>query len=311
MKKSTFTVAVRRPFRFDLTAMLMRRRSQNRISHWDGRRYQRVIAIGDTPVRITASQGGTANSPQLDVTLESYAELTLDQQIEVQLITQKMFGVSADLQSLSDKVSQDPAVWKMVGQYLGVKPTRFPTIFEAIVTAVACQRTTLETGIELLNRLAETYGMTFNDGVELMHAFPRPEDLTGVTEAELYQLGFGTRKARAIMAIADKIASGKCRPELLELMSESEAYESLRKLPGVSRWAAEYVMIRGLGMLDVFPADDPRAKSYLRQMYNLNDSDYDEVKLLSSAWHPYEGYVYFLLLLEWFRRNGVAMSSSK
>jgi DNA-3-methyladenine glycosylase II len=65
-------------------------------------------------------------------------------------------------------------------------------------------------------------------------------------------------------------------------------------------------MIRGLGMLDVFPADDPLATGYLRQMLKLTRKPaYEDVKLLARAWHPYEGFVYLHLLLEWFRNGGL------
>ncbi len=306
MTKTTYSVIVRRPFRFDLTAMIMRRRTNNKISRWDGQRYQRVLIIGGTPVRITVSQGGTPNKPRLVTTLESNVDLSLEQQVEAQLITQKMFGVSVDVQAFSEQVAQDPVMWNMAGHFLGVKPTRFPTVFEALVTAITCQRTSLDAGIELLNHITETYGLAFNDGDDVMHGFPRSEDLVNVTEIDLGKLGFGTRKARAILTLSAGIENGTIKLEQLELMSNSDAFAYLRKQPGVSRWAAEYTMIRGLGMLDVFPADDPLATGYLRQMLKLTRKPaYEDVKLLARAWHPYEGFVYLHLLLEWFRNGGL------
>lgn len=306
MTKTTYSIAVRKPFRFDLTALIMRRRSNNKISRWDGHRYQRVLVIGDTPVRITVSQAGTPNNPRLVTTLESNLELSFDQQVEAQLITQKMFGISVDVQSFSDQVAQDPAMWNMAGHFLGVKPTRFPTVYEALITAITCQNMSLDAGIELLNKISAAYGLAFHEGDDVMHAFPRPEDLSKVTEIDLSKLGFGTRKARAILALTTAIEKGSISLEQLELMSNEEAFVYLRKLPGVSRWAAEYVMVRGLGRLDVFPADDKLATGYLRQMLKLaRKPDYEDVKLLASTWHPYEGFVYMHLLLEWFRNGGL------
>lgn len=306
MTKTTYSIAVRRPFRFDLTAMMMRRRNNNKVSRWDGRCYQRVLAIGDMPVHISASQGGTPNNPRLNITLESMYELSFDHQVEAQLTTQKMFGISVDVRSFSDQVAQDPVMWNMAGHFLGVKPTRFPTVFEALITAVTCQHTSLDAGIELLNKLTISYGLAFTNGKEIMNAFPRPEDLVNVTEIDLHKLGFGTRKAHAIMALTAAIEKGTVNLEQLELMSNEEAFAYLRKIPGVSRWAAEYVMVRGLGMLDVFPADDQLAAGYLRKMLKLpRMPEYEDVKLLASTWHPYEGFVYLHLLLEWFRNGGL------
>jgi DNA-3-methyladenine glycosylase II len=305
MTKATFSIAVRRPFRIDLTALVLRRRNQNTISHWDGHSFQRVLAIGDTPVRITATQGGSENSPRLLTTLESYHELTLDQQIEAQLLTQKMFGVTTDIQSFCNQVSQDPVVWKLVGDYLGVKPTRFPTVFEALISSVTCQNIKFEVGIELLNNLSEQYGLPYNDGVETMYTFPRPEDLADATDASLRELGYGMRKAHEIVSLTKGVLTGSINLDQLELESNDDAFRCLMKLPGVSRWAAEYTMVRGLGRLDVFPGDDKRAADTLQRILELKDvPSYDEVKLLSAAWHPYEGLVYFHLLLDKFRRSG-------
>lgn len=305
MIKATFSIAVRRPFRIDLTALVLRRRNQNTISHWDGHSYQRVLAIGDTPVRITASQGGTENSPRLITTIESYYELTLDQQIEAQLMTQKMFGVSTDIESFCNQVSKDPIVWKLVGDYLGVKPTRFPTVFEALISSVTCQNIKFEVGIELLNNLSEMYGIPYIDDVEVMHAFPRPEDLLDATDASLRELGYGMRKAHEIVALTQGVLAGSINLDQLELADNDEAFKYLMRLPGVSRWAAEYTMVRGLGRLDVFPGDDIRAADSLQRILELkNRPDYEEVKLLSSAWHPFEGLVYFHLLLDKFQRSG-------
>lgn len=305
MTKATFSIAVRRPFRIDLTALVLRRRNQNTISNWDGHSFQRVLAIDDTPVRIIATQGGTENNPRLLTTLESYHELSLDQQIEAQLLTQKMFGVTTDMQPFCNQVSKDPVVWKLVGDYLGVKPTRFPTVFEALISSVTCQNIKFEVGIELLNNLSEQYGLPYDDGIEKMHAFPRPEDLLDATDASLRELGYGMRKAHEIIALTKGLLTGSINLDQLELASNDDAFRYLMKLPGVSRWAAEYTMVRGLGRLDVIPGDDKRAADTLQRILELkNIPNYDEVKLLSTAWHPYEGLVYFHLLLDRFRRSG-------
>ena len=39
-----------------------------------------------------------------------------------------------------------------------VKPPRFPTLFECLVNAIACQQVTLTLGMRLLNQLAEACG---------------------------------------------------------------------------------------------------------------------------------------------------------
>lgn len=305
MYKATFSNAVARPFRLDLTAWLMRRRAQNTISQWDGHTFQRVFVIDGVPVKVLVNQGGTQNGPQLLITLQSRTMLTFDQQVEAQLLTQKMLGVTVDLRLFNEQIVQDPVVWSLVGKFVGVRPTRFPTLFEALISAVVCQEASRGVGILILNRLVEQYGLAFKDSGVTMHAFPRPEDLLGVPVVELRQLGLSSSQAQTIVTLTAGVTRGGITLEQLELASNEEAIRYLGTLHGLSRWAIEYILVRGLGRLDVFPADDGNAAGKLRQLLALKTKpDYEKLKLLATAWHPYEGLVYMHLLLDKLSTNG-------
>ncbi len=76
-------------------------------------------------------------------------------------------------------------------------------------------------------------------------------------------LGFSCSKARSLLSLSREIAAGQFHPEQLQdLDNESSVQESL-KLRGVGRWTAEYVLLRGLGRLDMFPGDDVGARNRL------------------------------------------------
>ena len=75
--------------------------------------------------------------------------------------------------------------------------------------------------------------------------------------------------------------------------------ERLTSLRGIGRWTAEYVLLRGLGRLHIFPGDDIGAHNKLRHLFGIDAPlDYDAVQQLVARWHPYAGVVYFHLLLE-------------
>jgi DNA-3-methyladenine glycosylase II len=74
---------------------------------------------------------------------------------------------------------------------------------------------------------------------------------------------------------------------------------SLLELRGVGRWTAEYVLLRGLKPLDVFPGDDVGARNRLAKWLQRNEPlDYDGVARVTRNWEPYAGVVYFHMLLE-------------
>jgi DNA-3-methyladenine glycosylase II len=69
-------------------------------------------------------------------------------------------------------------------------------------------------------------------------------------------------------------------------------------LRGVGRWPSEYVLLRGLGRLHVFPGDDVGARNNLQRWLGLLEPpDYDGVRRVLAKWAPFQGLVYLHLLL--------------
>jgi DNA-3-methyladenine glycosylase II len=315
------------PFRLDFTVWALRRRKTNIVDLWDGSKYTRVIAYnGDDPLKITIGQQGTINHPQLIVALQSKnggEEITAaNVQKDVGRIIQKMLGLDRDLTSFYTlaKNNKDDLLVSLGQQYLGVKPPCFPSIFETLINAIACQQVTLDLGILMLNRLAENFGVEFEDEDDdgggdgeatPLHAFPRPEDLADVSEQDLRKLGFSRQKARAIrelamICVADNNDNNEVQLDNLGGMSNEQIVEQLSAIRGIGRWSAEYALLRGFGRIDSFPGDDIGAQNNLKQLFHLDKKpDYAEVKKLTSRWHPYEGLVYFHLLLNKLRTRGI------
>lgn len=77
------------------------------------------------------------------------------------------------------------------------------------------------------------------------------------------------------------------------------------KLRGVGRWTAEYVLLRGLGRINMFPGDDVGARNRLA-LWLRRDAplDYEGVKRAVRRWQPYGGMVYFHPLLAGLTESG-------
>jgi len=89
------------------------------------------------------------------------------------------------------------------------------------------------------------------------------------------------------------------------LKDVSASTELLLQLRGVGRWTAEYVLLRGLGRLHVFPGDDVGAQKRLGRWVGRPDSlDYAGVRRAVEPWQPYAGAVYFHLLLDGLSHAG-------
>jgi DNA-3-methyladenine glycosylase II len=70
-----------------------------------------------------------------------------------------LLGLQVDLEPFYRLAATDVRLSALAERFRGLKPPRFPTLFEALVNAIACQQITLTFGIRLLNRLAERYGL--------------------------------------------------------------------------------------------------------------------------------------------------------
>ena len=298
------------PFRLDFTVWALRRRKTNVVDRWDGSKYARVIVSNNDPVKITISQEGRINEPQLVVALQSKkgGMTAVNVQEDAGRLVQKMLGLDRDLTSFYTlaKNNKDDVLISLGQQFLGVKPPCFPSIFETLINAIACQQVTLDCAILMLNRVAENFGVEFDDGGTLLHAFPRPEDLADVPEQELRELGFSRQKARAIRELAMIVTNNEMQLNNLGGMSNEQIVEQLSAIRGIGRWSAEYALLRGFGRIDTFPGDDIGAQNNLERLFHLDKKpDYAEVKKLTFRWHPYEGLVYFHLLLNKLQIRGI------
>jgi DNA-3-methyladenine glycosylase II len=298
------TLSTASPFRLDLTSWALRRREKNAVDRWDGSRYTRVIAVDSSPVRLTVTQETTGAEPVLIVSLHPGAGDQLRE--DTGLLVQKILGLTVDLQPFYVLARDNELLRPLVEQFSGVRPPRFPSVFEALVNSIACQQVTLDLGILLLNRLSERFGPAVNDHGTVQHGFPGPADLAEATEEALRQLGFSHQKARAIRELAADVVADRLDLASLDSMTNREAVDYLSTIRGIGRWSAEYVLLRGLGRLDTFPGDDVGAQNNLQRLFHLVDKpNYEQIRDLTSPWHPYEGLVYFHLLLEKLQTKGV------
>lgn len=285
-----FTLKVRSPFRLDLTVWTLRRRQKNLIDRWNGKEYTRVLVIDKSVLLISVRQ---RSQSELSVSVKSTGQIVGKVDSILDLLA-KILGTTMDLEDFYNLAGKDRYLSPLVATFQGMKPPRFPTIFEALVNAIACQQVTLDLGILLLNRFAEKFGKELAG----QYAFPQPEDLIHATEEEIKSMGFSYQKARTILTVARILATKAILPDVLEDMTNEEVMNTLTAIKGIGRWSGECALLRGLGRVDTLPGDDVGAQKNLVNLMHLDKKpSYDEIKVLTKPWEPYSGLVYFHLLL--------------
>ena len=228
----------RGPFRLDLTAWALRRRSHNAVDRWDADTYERVVSLDGAPVALSVTQVAGRDAPRLSVVL---AGGRVDQSAKelARGALDGLLGLSVDLAPFAAMAAPDPLLGALAARLRGLKPPRFPTVFEALVNGVACQQLSLAVGIHLLSRLAAERGRAVSARPEGPRAFPDPEDLASLQPDDLRHHGFSSTKARTIIETARAIIPGELDLEALQQLEDGAAIERLTSLRGVGRWTAE------------------------------------------------------------------------
>jgi DNA-3-methyladenine glycosylase II len=216
-----------------------------------------------------------------------------------------MLGLQVDLSEFYRFAFRQAKLGPLARRFRGMRPPRFPSVFEALVNATACQQMSLTVGILLLNRLAGVYGLASEENGVSAHAFPRPQDLVHRDPTTIALLGFSRQKVRAMIESASALDDGQLDLESLVEVTDDEALASLQQLRGVGRWTAEYMLLRGLGRWHIFPGDDVGARNNLTRWLGLNeDLDYESVRRVLARWRKYGGLIYFHLLLDHLAAKG-------
>ena len=277
----------------------------NQIDRWAGSWYKRSIVVASTPVEVTVRQNEPPESGRLHVHVTG-APASWHGRATIQRALDRLLGLDRDLTPFYEIAGKDPRLSVLASRFRGMKPPRFLTVFETMINAIACQQISLEAGLALINRLAESLGRmpanTFANGP----AFPGPEDIACGDLPSLRALGFSRSKGLAILDLATSLVRQPEKLENLSNLDDRAAYETLVGLRGVGRWSAEYTLLRGLGRIHVFPGDDVGARNNLQRWLGSRHAlDYDGTMRVVRRWHPFAGLVYMHLLLQGLADRGL------
>lgn len=127
--------------------------------------------------------------------------------------------------------------------------------FELAVRAVLGQQVTVAAARTLTTRLVERFGTPLATPIDgLTRLFPSPAALAAASGDELGQLGLVRQRQAAIHALAQAVPSGHI--SLHAGADVQTTMDSLKALPGIGAWTADYIALRALRWPDAFPSGD-------------------------------------------------------
>ena len=285
-----YEIAVALPYRLDLTVSVLRRLSQNIVDVFTAEgQYMRVIGGGPEPVLARVTQ---ERPDALTVTLDG-PEGALINHAQALADVQRILAVDRELSHFNRAAKDIPWLRPLAAQMRGVKPPRYPTLWEACVNAVVFQQVSLVAASAISRRLIVALTSPTTCGAVTLHAFPTAESFQNASDNVLRAAGLSANKLATLRRIADALLSGMLEETALQTLPSTEAAELLRQVKGIGPWTATVILLRGFGRLDVFPMND---SGVARNLVFAAGHPVDLGQVVS-ALRPQQGMLYYHLLL--------------
>lgn len=285
-RASSYSIPVRPPYRLDLTVNALRRLATNQVDVLtpDGE-YLRVLGDMAGFVVVRARQ---PNPGMLTIGIEGGR----GEHPRLLALVRRMLGVEVDLTRFYRSASGIQWLHPLVVRMRGVKPPCYPTLWEACVNAIVFQQVSLVAASTIMGRLTMELGEPVErDGVRL-YRFPGAGEIQGARDRRLRAVGLSARKLATLRRVGDALGGGSL--EGLEERPSPDAAAMLRRIKGIGPWTATVILLRGLGRLDVFPANDT---SVARNLTLVGGSARLDVKAVLEALGSDRGMLYYHLLL--------------
>ena len=155
--------------------------------------------------------------------------------------------------------------------------------FEIAVRAVLGQQISVAGARTLAGRFVTAFGTPVETPFEaLTHAFPSSARIATLATGEIASLGIIATRANSIIELAKAIDTGKLR--LTPGVDVAQTIESLKAIPGIGEWTAQYIAMRALAWPDAFPHSD------LVVMKVLGTKKPREALTAGEAWRPWRAY---------------------
>ena len=280
-------VPVREPYRLDLTAVVLRRLSTNVVDVFDGTAYRRLLGDPSDPVLLSVEQ----HAPGL---LTARLEGRNASAFDVTAIVRRALGTDIDLAPFYAGAARFRWLHAIATGARGVKPPRYPSLWETVVNAVVYQQVSIHAAGAILRRVIEHFSVPRETAGVRLYAFPSARTLLDADPAELRARGLSVNKVGSLKAVAAALESGELNESALEPLSTPQLIEALVAHRGIGPWTAAVVALRGFGRLDVFPMNDSGATASLRK---LSGDPNAEAEPIIEALVPQQGMLYYHLLL--------------
>ncbi len=197
----------------------------------------------------------------------------------------RVFDLDTDFEPINHRFIKDNLLRKgMTNGRVPPLPVAFDP-FEFVVRAVVGQQISVKAATTVVARIAKRAalktGRDFPNGLD--YFFPNPSELL---ELSLEGLGLTEKRAATLKRVADAVLDK--RVKLTAHQPFDQFHRDFSALKGIGDWTVNYVAMRGLGMVDAFPAGDLGVIKALTR--DEKAPSVREATDMAEAWRPYRAY---------------------
>ena len=252
------------PYDFDLSTIRYRLFGNDYATVWHEDGLHRVVAARE--IRVTEAPGGVRLEPG-----GRAAEAEIG----------RLLGLPFDLAPFQAWAAADPILGPVVSALAGFRPTLNPQPFEALVVAITTQQISLRAAAAIRARFVQRFGVRHDVAWE----FPSRERIARARPEDITAIGFSTRKAEYVVALA---RSGLDFDELA-VLPDDEVIARLTALPGLGRWTADWYLARHLSRPGAWPAGDLGLRKAVSTFYaDGRPLSIEEVRVMGERFAPFE-----------------------
>jgi len=272
---------------------VLQRRPTNLTDVWEDGRYLRVFTIADRLFLVEVANHGTIDEPRVRFRVLHGAGSRSTRR-EISRLVRRVLGLDVDPGPLQRLLERERRLRSVAFALRGMRPPRFPSLFETVANVVPFQQVSLDAGIAIVRRLVERLGESVLHAGQKRYAFPSAAAVAQARLATIRACGLSGRKAEALRGLAAAIEAGEVAEATLSPLSNSEAMRLLTELRGIGPWSAALILLRGFGRLDVFPAGDVGAIRGLAALMHVEQGP--SLDRVIRRFGERRGYLYFCAL---------------
>lgn len=239
---------------------------------------------------------GGLDKPQISCIIFSNTMIDTRERSELAEKVSWMLGTREDVREFYDLAEHDPLVQVLLHDLYGMRRTRRPDIFPALILAITLQMAPITRSDQMMNLLIQEYGEKIVFDNKEIPYWPSPKTIAKTSVKELERrckLGY---RANALKSVAETIQKGF--PTLQELgnMSAEEAKAKLMQLKGIGDYSADIVTPHPGFALDVWSAKIFSLLLFRREPQNPRDIIPKIKEIAQEKWGKWMGYVFTYVL---------------